>query len=192
MNTRLFIELYMAALRAVVKKPVPSPRKGSARYEALDRARQLVDKLGGDYADYIRVQFEAYRFMRTSAYPKPESLVSVKAIERFKGWQRRHNKYAGNAFTLDGDSFIVNSTGKVYPLRNVLMGTADDILATFAIDVSKMAPSKNTLKAWPINKVQEAWEAVEYMIAKLEYKRKEPTKSLLEVRENLKEERVPF
>jgi len=187
-QTRIFVFLYMAALRSLIKKPIKDPELDSPRWQELDKARRLVDEIGGDYADYIRVQFEAFRYARLGAYPKPEHLSSAKAIERYKGWQRRSNKYNGRTYTMDGDNFIVNSTGKSYPISILSLSSAEDSVASYAINATHRLNWIGIEE--PI--IEEEYNAVEYLCAKLEYKRKEPTMTLLRTRDDLRKIRVPF
>ena len=188
-NTRQFIELYMSALRNVVHKPIPTPKIGSKRYLALERAREVVDSLRGDYADYIRVQFEAYRYMSASAYPKPEHLYSVKAIQRYEGWRRLKNKYLEAGYTVDGDYLIVNSTYKTYPLLQVISDTSSDSVASFAQVACKQVLEKTPeeLLRLPPESIKEMYEAVEYLFAKLAYKQKKATNTLMEGRRLISE-----
>ncbi len=182
-KTRIFITLYLASLRAVCKNQfLKPPPIGSKKYEQLDKARQIADDLGGDYADYIHVQFQAFRYLKNIKFPKPEHLVSEGAINRYKVYQMKKNKYRKENYTIDGDKFIVTATGKNYPFYVVESNSSNDMNAIFAILISKMESYNKMGKDYK----KKALEAIEYLIAKLEFKGKRPTESLLRAREELK------
>ena len=176
--------MYMSALKAVCKNPfLKSPAVGSKKYEQLDQARQVVDDLGGDYSDYIHVQFQAFRGMKGISAPKPEHLISKGAIERYKVFQMRKNRYTKEAYSIDGDVFIVTATGKRYPFWRVELSSNEDM---DSIRVLLLVQS-SSYKKMNREELIKALEDIEYFLAKLKYKGKMPTNSLIEARDEIKE-----
>lgn len=184
-KTKVFITMYMSALKAICKNSyLKSPVVGGKKYEQLDKARQIVDGLGGDYSDYIHVQFQAFRNMKGIFAPKPEHLISKGAIERYKVFQMKKNKYVREDYTIDGDKFIVAATGKSYPFWKVEVDSSEDIASINALLISKSLSYKSMIDKGALEK---ALEDIEYLLAKLKYKGKMPMDSLIRARDEIKE-----
>lgn len=177
-RTEIFADLYTTALRAATKNPwLRPPKVGSEKWNQLEAARKMVEEMGGEYGDFIRVQFAAMQKFRT--VPAPHHLCSKNAIQRYSIHQKMKNKYHHTAYSVEGDEFIVNCSGKRYPLKQVDAPVQDDPVANYAHVLAREG-------LLPENKI-EGIIALEYAIAKLRYKDKVPTDSMIRMLKKCKE-----
>jgi hypothetical protein len=179
-KTQWFIDLYIAALRAYWGNPfLKEPNPTSERYAQLDKARQIVDMLEGDYSEYIHLQFQAFKQLKIA--PKPYHLISDNAVKRYQAYQKRTNRYYTEDYSVNGDFLTVSKTRKIYPLSQILLPTSQDSTALYAYSLSKMendtSVSEDTQKR---NR-----ESVLYLIAKLKYKKVQVPKSIIELAKKL-------
>ena len=180
-RTEYFIELYMHALRAAYKNPfLRPPNPNSERWKNLDKARWIVDQLCGEYSDYILTQFRAFKKLKFA--PKPEHLVTDKAIARFKMFQKMKNRYFYPEFALEGNELIVRATSKRYSLTQVELPATQDSLSNYALSLA----SNETLPNLSEEGKQRAIEALEYTICKFLFKKKPLPKGIKERLEELK------
>jgi hypothetical protein len=181
--TAYFIEFYMAALRAARgNKFLRSPKPDGERWKDLDKARQIVDDLEGDYSDYINVQFSAFR--KLGFPPQPHQLLTDKAIMRYKTFQRMKNKFRTPDYKVDGNIFIVNETGKEYNISQANLGSSNDPIALYTFSLSSDPTQLDDLN---VKGLKEAFEGVAYTICKLKYKSKMVGDRLLRLYKDLKE-----
>jgi len=126
-----FIRCYMEALRSASGQPhLRYPKKGSKRWDQLVRAKEIVDRVGGEYTDFIHVQFQAFRGMGFA--PKPEHLITKKAVDRYLLHLGRKKYHNADLYLLDGEDFMVKDTGKFYPTRQVRLPEGKDPTALHA------------------------------------------------------------
>jgi len=179
-RTRIFVELYTTALKASTKNQwLSMPKEGGEKWKMLEAARATVDELGGDYADFIRVQFAALQ--KFGQVPSPSHLCSKNAIQRYTVFQKMKNKYHHKTYSVEGDEFVVHSTGKRYPISQADLPIQKDPTANYAQYLA-------TTGELPVDR-PEAILSVEYAIAKLKYKDKVPTDSMVRILRRLKEEK---
>ena len=177
-KTQYFIELYMAALRGYYQNPfLKEPNLASERYIQLDKARQIVEMLEGEASEYIHVQFQAFKQIKTA--PKPHHLISDKAIKRYQAYQKQSNKYHRKEYNTNGDFLTVSLTRKIYPISQVLLPTSQDPTALYAYSLSKMEKKQTKSKR------AEGIEAVAYLVAKLVYKKVQIPESINELAKEL-------
>jgi hypothetical protein len=124
-----FIDLWMGAIRNIYKNEyLRPPKEGSTGYKHLVKARQIADKMGGEYSDYIKCQISALSYVHVK--PMPFHLATDNAKKRFKRYQVKYNKFIHPAYVADGDSFLVTATGKRYPIRQVESASSTDEIAS--------------------------------------------------------------
>ncbi len=141
------------------------PKVGSERYNNLIKAREIVDQIEGEYSDYILFQFKVYKSFKTA--PKPENLITEKAVRRYAGHQRLKNLYNTKEYFLNGDIFTVRRTRKTYPFEQVMLSTSQDAVANYAYLVLEMKIDES-LSEEKLNRIK---DALAYLEAKLIYKR---------------------
>jgi hypothetical protein len=155
-RTQYFIQLYIFQLRIFYKNNfLREPNPISERYTQLDKARQIVDDLGGEYSDYITFQFKAFRNIRIA--PQPYHLISAGAVKRYAAHQRLANIYNTEEYSVRGDYFIVSKTRKGYPLSQILLPVSQDTIALRAYDLLALSS-------------REDLDSFYYLEAKLKYK----------------------
>ncbi len=132
-----FVDLYTSALQGFYNNPYLKPPKiGSERYNNLIKAREIVDQIEGEYSDFILYQFNVFKQFRTA--PKPENLITEKAIRRYVGHQKLKNLYNTKEYFLNGDSFTVKKTRITYSFSQVLASASQDSVANYAYSIPKM------------------------------------------------------
>lgn len=179
-KTQYFIDLYMAALRGFYHNDfLKDPNPISDRYKQLEQARRIVDDLGGEYAEYINVQFAAFRRFRTA--PKPPHLILEGAIKRYKAYQRKNNIFYTKEYRTYGDYLEVSKTRKVYPLSQVLLPVSQDTTALMAYSLVKDKIKEG------VRITEGNGESIYYLEAKLKYKGVEVPDAIKEILSLLKE-----
>lgn len=182
-RTKYFIELYMAALRGYCNNEfLKSPKPGSLRYTQLDKAREIVDEINGEYSSYITVQFQAVRNLHIA--PKPAHLISIGAVKRYLAYQARYNKYNKEDYCTNGDTLIVNKTRRSYPISQVILPISQDSMASRAYHISKMEIGKTVSKEERDNYL----ESLYYLVSKLKYKKTIIPESVVELIQRLENE----
>jgi len=179
LKTKLFIDMYMVSLKLAAKNPwLKPPKEGSPKWEKLDTARKIVEEVGGEYRDFIRVQFTSMQ--RIGRFPSPGHMCNKHAIDRYIIHQKMKNKYHKKTYSIDGEDFIVHATSKRYPIKQADLPIQQDPVANFAQDMARSGVTPKDRG--------KALEDLEYAIAKLQYKDKVPTDSMLRMLNRLKEE----
>jgi hypothetical protein len=179
-KTRYFIDLYMIALRAFYNNDfLRPPTPTSERFSQLDRARIIVDEVGGEYGEYIRLQFETYKKFRTA--PTPAHMISLNAIKRYRAWQKKYNKFNTKEYTTNGDSFVVSKTRKTYPMAQVLLPVSQDTDALTAFSILEVEDYEGLPEATR----DKYAEALYYLEAKLRYKGAIVPQSIKDVMEKI-------
>lgn len=172
-DTELFIALYTAGKCIYYNNDwVAEPKRGSNDYEFLDKARKIVDELGGNYAEFLQCQFKAFKYYRR--FPLPAMLSTGKAIKRYKAYLSRRRKETTPLYSIDGDGFVVSRTQLLYPLSQARSSLREDPVATYASYLYQNVP------ALPTTDRKEAVNALEYYLAKLASKGKQPPNGLIE------------
>lgn len=178
-KTQIFIDMYVSAKKAATQNPhFKAPKEGSKEWNYLDRARQMVDQVEGEYGDFIRTQFSV--LAKIKVIPAPHNMCTPKALERYAIYKKMKNKYIAPAYTIEGEYFTVVATGRRYPLSQVDLPIHQDPDASFGQYVADMG-------VVPVDK-DRAIIAIEYAMAKLAYKDKVPTEKLIRARKRLKGE----
>ena len=182
-KTQFFIDLYMYALRIAANNIfLKAPKEGSKRWIALNTARQLVDEMGGDYDDFIRLQFTIFK--RLGFPPKPEQLITQNAINRYKIHQKLKNRVHYKEYSVDGDYFIVHKTNRRYPLSQVNLPSTSDPDANFAFALSEGEGIRHLSE----KEQSEAKASVIYAVQKLCYKGRHIPERLLKLYEEVQNE----
>jgi len=162
-KTQFFIDLYMTALRAFYNNEfLKEPNPTSERYKQLDKARQIVDANGGEYSEFINLQFQAFRKMKIA--PKPHHLISEGAIKRYQSYQMKHNSYNTKEYTTHGDYLTVKKSRITYPISQILLPVSQDTTALHAYNI----PTSDA--GIFVDGTEEDRDALYYLEAKLKYK----------------------
>jgi hypothetical protein len=174
-KTKWFVELYITALRKacnnIYLKP---PKEKSKDWEILEGIRKEIDKIGGDYMDFINLQFSIFK--RLGFPPKPKHLISQNAINRYKIHQKLKNRYHYKEYSVDGDYLLVHQTNKRYPISQVNLPSYSDPDANFAF-----ALADEGIHGMSKEDKEKVREVVIYTIIKLQYKGHRPTEKLLKL-----------
>jgi hypothetical protein len=166
LENEYFIDLYMSALQGFYSNPYLKPPKiGSERYNNLIRAREIVDKIEGEYSDFISFQFIVYKHFRIA--PKPENLITEKSIRRYVAHQKLKNLYNTKEYFIHGDSFTVKKTRITYPFSQVLVNVSQDSVANYAYSIPKMEINEELSEA----QKDRIRISLAYLEAKLKYQR---------------------
>jgi hypothetical protein len=178
-KTQYFIDLYMAAFRGFYNMEFMSPpNTNSDRYKQLDEARKLVDKIHGEYEDFILFQFQVFKKMKLA--PKPHHLVSQNSIKRYELHQKKCNIYNTEVYSAHGDTFIVKKSWRTYPFSKVLLPTSQDMDAMHAYSLSES-------KTWSVlQATADDTDALYYLEAKLAYRGAAIPKSIKKLLEVIK------
>jgi hypothetical protein len=120
-----FTDLWMGAIRSIYKNEfLRPPKSGSAGNKHLLKARRICDEMGGDYSDYIKCHLLALQYVNVK--PQPFHLATDNAKKRFHRYQIKYNKWIRPLFRVDGESFIVTETNKIYQTREVELASSVD------------------------------------------------------------------
>jgi hypothetical protein len=169
------VDLYCAAKKmfygAYSKAPYYAGlKKGDA--ENLFGLAVELDKREWDGVDYLQFHFEQCK--RRHIFPSTKWLLSEGAFNAYKAKLNRDNLRRSMLYHIEGDTFIVNRTGRKYDLHQVENSIHQDSYAHFAHQIiyagTDIAP-----KMWHY-----ALECLEYYLAKLAYKGKVPPVGLIE------------
>jgi hypothetical protein len=176
-DTEYFIHLYITAKKLWYKqKYMRKPKPGTPDYELLEKAAQIVDDIGGDYAGYINCQIDACKCI--PLFPSPEHLVTDNAIKRYA--RKRVAMAIPYLLNEARDSFYVVATGRVYSLDKVKRPVQEDSRAYSLLLKARGQKAPNDPK-----ERAKLLEDVEYVLAKFHLLGRSPTDSLLRFKEKL-------
>lgn len=164
-KTRKFAELYTSFKSKLVGHGFRLPKPGSKYWNELDAARKMVDKMGGNYGEFLLNEFKTYEFhsrgRRRRFYPAAKWLTLPATRARYEKFLK-NRRSTGLNYSTRGPMFIVRKTGREYRIEQARSEVRLDEVANRIYSIA----IGNT----QVDIDHKLWEDCCYLIAKMDYR----------------------
>lgn len=167
------LDYYIQLKRIFFNIPfIPIPKEGSKDYANLTA---LSDMFGKDCMEYIILQVRTYK--RRNVFPSTAQLLGNRAKERWGRHNRMTQAYIGETYIEKDGIFYVKNTGQYYDVRQARCSIEEDYIVT-----SVMIDIRDNLdfSTWEEEGLKKLWLDTQYVLAKFEYKYRQPPDKLIE------------